>query len=388
VIVLDALDECGDSTALEELVSLLAELNNLPTHFKIFFTCRPHHAVIRRFRGMARTFIEDLDKQPLDSISSDIHLYVNTEISLLMGDEEDELWPPEPHLVTKLVGRCGGLFEIAALRMRRIRHGSGIGNSYHYTFNMILQETDGTSTFLEPELFSEYRRFLRATYSHRSHRSNDLANALSNFRRVVGTLVTLLHPLSLKSLAALIGMTVLEIQAVLRPLSALIRFSTDAELVYPYHASFRDFLLASQVSTRDLQERTSDTEPFDDYQLVIDSSVAHHALTTSCFRIMERSLRFNICGIKSSFQRNLDIKGIAERVDESLPSELVYATHYWADHLQLAPDDYELLLRLKRLMDAKFLFWLEVLSLEGQTLLASSALLKSLPWVRVSILPA
>jgi hypothetical protein len=201
-IVLDALDECGDRTALEELISLVADLDTLPRHFKIFFTCRHHDAVVRRLERMDRTFIRDLDTEPSESVSSDLHRYVDSQIGQLSGDGEDQPWPPERPLVTKLVRRCGDLFEIAALRMRRIKDGPAIGNSYRDIFDAILEETDGH----EPELDTEYICILRATYPHSEHRPRDLSNALANFRAVVGALVTIVHPLSLKSLAALLGM--------------------------------------------------------------------------------------------------------------------------------------------------------------------------------------
>jgi hypothetical protein len=232
VIVLDALDECGDRAALDELVSLLAEFNTLPSHFKIFFTCRPHDAAKRKFRDMLRTCILDLDKEPCDSVNHDLHLYIEDEIRQLTGDRADESWPPEDPEVRKLVRRCGVLFELGALRMRRIRDGPNIGNSYRDIFNMILKETDGTSTFREPELDTEYRRILSITYFHHTHHSQDLSNALANFQAVVGVLVTLLHPLSLKVLAALIEMKEQKMRMILRPLSSVIQFSTDTELVF------------------------------------------------------------------------------------------------------------------------------------------------------------
>jgi hypothetical protein len=116
----------------------------------------------------------------------------------------------------------------------------------------------------------------------------------------------------------------------------------------------------------------------------IELPAAHLRLTTACFRVMDDGLRFNICGIETSHRRNFEIDGISERVDNAISPELVYATHYWADHLQSAPKDFELLHHLERLMHTKFLFWLEVLSLKGQTLLAYSAIIKSLKCVQVS----
>jgi hypothetical protein len=386
-IVLDALDECGGRTALEELISVIAEFDALPSHFKIFFTCRPHDAVARRFGVMDRTIIYDLDRETTDSVSNDLALYIAWEISQLVVDEDDGSWPPEPALVGKLLQRCGDLFEIVALRIRRVKDGPSIGISYRDIFDMILEETDGASSLREKELDAEYRRFLRTTYLDCEHRSEDLSIALGNFRAVMGALVTLVHPLSLKSLASLIGFTSHKIRAVLRPLSSVIRFSTDTDLVYPYHASFCEFLLsAPQDYSQRLNGDSAGTVHFDERQWIIDLAAQHHSLAKACFHTMDRGLRFNICGLETSYRRNSEVKDILKRVDKAIPPELVYATHYWVHHFQFALEDDELLDDLRCLMHTKFLYWLEALSLYGSIRLAYPVLLKSLKCIQVSFL--
>jgi hypothetical protein len=100
----------------------------------------------------------------------------------------------------------------------------------------------------------------------------------------------------------------------------------------------------------------------------------------------QKGLRFNICGIETSYQLNSEVKGISQRIEEAIPPELVYATQYWAEHLQSASEDSELLHKLEHLMYTKFLFWLEVLSLKGKISVASVALIKSRKRVQVSLM--
>jgi hypothetical protein len=98
---------------------------------------------------------------------------------------------------------------------------------------------------------------------------------------------------------------------------------------------------------------------------------------------MNGSLRFNICEIETSYLRNSDVNGILERIEKAIPPELVYATHYWADHLQSSSQDLKLLDHLEHHMHSNFLFWLEVLSLKDKMLQASSALIKARRWAQV-----
>ncbi len=49
---------------------------------------------------------------------------------------------------------------------------------------------------------------------------------------------------------------------------------------------------------------------------------------------MNESLRFNICQISTSYQRNDDIPGISGIVKKKIPESLEYACRYWVFHLE------------------------------------------------------
>jgi hypothetical protein len=99
---------------------------------------------------------------------------------------------------------------------------------------------------------------------------------------------------------------------------------------------------------------------------------------------MKYGLCFNICGVETSYCKNTEFKGISEHIDKAIPSQLAYASQYWADHLQSASDRHTLLPEVECLMYSQFLYWLEVLSFKNSMSLASHALLKTTGWMRVS----
>jgi hypothetical protein len=85
---------------------------------------------------------------------------------------------------------------------------------------------------------------------------------------------------------------------------------------------------------------------------------------------MNRSLRFNICNLASSFLLDQDDEGLSQRVNTNIEPELRYACEHWAMHLASVrydcQDDVQQLSTLLRdFYDLKVLFWMEAMNLLG-----------------------
>ncbi len=101
---------------------------------------------------------------------------------------------------------------------------------------------------------------------------------------------------------------------------------------------------------------------------LIDHEEDSATMAISCLRLMTSSLKFNICGIKTSHCLNDDIPDLAALISENISTALIYACRFWAEHLRDSPrNDGQLrtviqpLLRM--LLCKKVLYWLEILSL-------------------------
>lgn len=84
-----------------------------------------------------------------------------------------------------------------------------------------------------------------------------------------------------------------------------------------------------------------------------------------CLTIMRRTLKFNICGLQTSFVANKDIPGLEDRIRLRIRESLKYSCLHWATHCtegDLATA-YELITDFFR--GVQILYWLEVLSLVG-----------------------
>ena len=88
-------------------------------------------------------------------------------------------------------------------------------------------------------------------------------------------------------------------------------------------------------------------------------------------------LKRNVCDLDDPLIRNnASVKG-------KIPSDLLYACQFWADHLQTTPIDNEIFRLVEGIFLTKILFWLEVLSLAGLVADAIPALSAAYVWVKV-----
>ncbi|KAJ7142444.1 hypothetical protein C8R44DRAFT_585355, partial [Mycena epipterygia] len=137
------------------------------------------------------------------------------------------------------------------------------------------------------------------------------------------------------------------------------------------HASFTDYITN--------QERCGGRPWF------IDSTVYNKSLALQCLQVLKRELQFNICDLKDSRILNTEVTlpKLSERIEEMISPQLAYATKFWADHLHEAglDQDKDILDELKELMEYRFLYWLEVLSLLEHVSIVTSSLKIALKYV-------
>ncbi|KAG6329496.1 hypothetical protein ID866_9593 [Astraeus odoratus] len=128
-------------------------------------------------------------------------------------------------------------------------------------------------------------------------------------------------------------------------LSGIIDHTTP---VRPLHSSFYDYL--TDVSR---------SGPF-----YVDRMEVHLDLALASMKVMQVGLRFNICGLESSYVRNSDVQNLEQRVRDCIPPHLTYACQYWAYHLQQVRYNYMLVKELRAVFLTEYIvFWMEVLSL-------------------------
>ena len=139
-------------------------------------------------------------------------------------------------------------------------------------------------------------------------------------------------------------------QFIVSSFPALLEY-TPSHTIRPLHASFRDYLI---------DKRRSEGKPWS-----LTPIDPEYLLTECCFRIMENQLRFNICGITTSYEWNNDYF-TGSNSKAAISRELKYACQHWAGHLQAIQNlDSSIMTLLHNFSYAHFMFWAEVMSVHG-----------------------
>ncbi|KIK14898.1 hypothetical protein PISMIDRAFT_342730 [Pisolithus microcarpus 441] len=335
VVVIDALDETGPDTSREHILSLLAspEAARLPSNFRILLTSIPLADIKRVLSTAAHVKATSLDDISAQLAERDIHLYVSAGLRL-----HPEIGAAEVHSISQ---KSDGLFEWARLACRFIkpnRPGRTIMERYKEV--MSPQSEDGGSL-----LDAIYRTILEDTIPR-----DEIT--LSRFRSVMQQIMSTSVPLQLDALDEMRSHfpseeDCFEMWIILEFMAPLLSGITDrGSVVRPLHASFYDFLTDDKRSGVYFVSKPS-----------MHGLLAFASLHTLC-----KDLKFNICGLESSYFRNADVIDLRER-----------RTEFGAILAALVKDIVGC---------EKFLFWLEALSLLSRLDNATGALGSLITWLR------
>ncbi|KAH9033680.1 hypothetical protein EDB83DRAFT_2525370 [Lactarius deliciosus] len=306
LVVIDALDESGDVAGKNGLQKFLAEaISKLPSNFRVLITSRPEHPIESAFvEGVKIKYMNDTELAA--TTNNDILAFLKNELPSDVKAYGDEL-----------TERAEGSFQWAAVACGYILNPPDVfGLSKINCINHLLKPT--ADRLGQDPLDELYKEVLEGYFTHE--------NSRLLLRSVVGQLITSFEPLSIRSLTALrhASDTASDGDAVvtlLRRLGSLLSNvnSPDENLpIVPLHTSFRDFLTTKEKSGN----------------FCIDPRDAHHQLAHSCFNILLKELKFNICNLETSYLANKDVTDISSRVDKHIAPALSYACRFWDDHME------------------------------------------------------
>jgi AAA ATPase domain len=350
IIVIDALDESGDATGKSGLHTFIAQhLFDLPPKLRILITSRPENGIEPAFASALSVRILQMDDALLSAkTEQDIGVYLEKELP--------------PHVFRdhgiKLAKAAEGLFQWAAVASGFINNPPA---SFGFSEKKCVQRLLGHSRDRSGQdpLDKLYEEVLEGYFKPHE--------ALILFRSVMAQVLAAIEPLSVRDLIALRRYAPIEdpedsgpVVGLLRHLGSLLSNVTSSDQtgpIIPLHTSFRDFLT----------NRKSDV-------FYVDLGDAHRQLAHSCLGLMLDSLKFNICELESSYLANSEVPDLESRIAKHIPFALSYACICWDDHLEHALFEHELFRKLQILLESKFLFWLEVLSIKNSVGLASPAL--------------
>ncbi|KAK6511483.1 hypothetical protein TWF481_000398 [Arthrobotrys musiformis] len=370
-IVIDALDECSDPGEIKTIIELLSRLSSLK-YIKVVLTSRPELLICLKFEephleGTYQDF--SLKKVPQDIIKRDIKAFFDYELAITKRNRNLTDWSPEES-IQALTDMVHPLFIVAATVCRILNDPKHRFDPQH-----MLEK------ILEPR--STIGRGLSGVGSTYITVLDQLIGGIGDsycrdliikqFQEIVGTIIILVTPLSINSLASFVSAgrkavggasisspgptcTVREVRGILDTLQSVLSVPKDNERqVRLLHASFRDFLTGADLK----QHSNANFSSLWINQMERDKSIA-----IMCLEILSRCLRQNICRLKSPSSLRSSIDG--ETIEKYIKPEAQYACCYWVSHLERAEFRIHDKDMVHLFLQQYFIQWLEALSILGK----------------------
>jgi len=355
VIVVDALDECADTSAVEQLLHTLnrhsKDLQALG--IRICLTSRSEHRIRVVIDIVQSPYkIIQLHNIPESVVQEDIHTFVKAELTDITNRREWRSWYSQAD-VDLIVSEANGLFIYAATVLRYLR-----GSKTTPTKRLdIIRHVDssGRSMMTRPldQLYATILENLGSADDTEEFEINDI-------RRILFTLACAFSPLRVIDVADLLELDIIDVRHCLRSLSSVVFVPAiseeDLQSIQMLHASFSDFLLSSDPITA----------PW-----TLNVPLYHSQYTVRCLEIMSERLHEGILG-PSATRRIAVVDVPAEKILRNISPVLRYACHHWLQHfLEASGKDYtedeklQLHEQAQAVLNGRLLQWVECLAWSG-----------------------
>ena len=364
VIVFDALDECAIPSRRKMLLRLLAdELKALPPFVRFLITSRPEVDLVTTFKGKSNFYTHEFQIDH-ESNMRDVKSYLRRQLEdIRVTNKYPNLapdWPGENALAA-LSQRSAGLFVWCSTAIRFIEDGQDPEERLRILLN---------SEFRVQAEQALDDLYITALQNSGLWEDDTFGN---NFRTIFGLIILSKETLQQDTINGLLGLDSRRpARLTTRYFGCVLRW-VPPEPVRILHPSFADFLCNRDRCKKD--------------EWFVDVELHNRNITRRCLQVMKAELKFNICGLDTSYVFNKEVKDLETRINDSISSHLSYACRFWATHLHSTaienPDLGILRELIQDFLYARFLYWLEVLSLIQSSTVAPSSMLLLMNWTKV-----
>ncbi|THW16558.1 WD40 repeat-like protein [Aureobasidium pullulans] len=344
VIVIDALDECNDASDIRTILKLIVLFNGLQKlKLRVFVTSRPDLPIRHEFQDMQDSIrhVVILHEIPQHIIAHDIEAFFRSEFEELastMRNNDRQDWPGDES-IGKLVNMAVPLFIFASTVCRFVKDPTR--NPVHQ-LQAILKQRHRNS-----KLDATYRPVLEQMCLGRD--KEDQGRWASDFRQVVGVIITVFEPLSIASLESLLRPDDFDIPRTLAALHSVFDISESKKRpIRLFHLSFRDYLIDPDQCP----------EAF-----LINEPALHVQIAAMCVQLMTRHLRRDLCRLQKPGTMRSQVG--QETLNEFIPAELRYACRYWTQHAKEGKIAIHEGDRIHTFLNQHTLHWLEALAWMG-----------------------
>jgi len=353
LLIIDALDECKDKEPASAILSILSRYVDQMPNVKFFITGRPEPRIRSGFRLESLAPITEvlkLHEVKPEAVDRDIELLFRTRLTDLAKNRSDldltEDWPSQSD-VKILCQKAAGFFIYASTVVKFVASEIDPPTERLSLITSLPQTTieEGRSGVdqLYTKVLQQAFGDVRAENSHQCLR----------FRAVVGTILLIFNPLSIKSLSELLGHNTQHTHSTIRSLHSLLLVPESTEdPIRIFHKSFPDFLM--------------DPGRCEDKRFFVEPTGYHAEILLACLRLMENRLKKNICNLDDHAILS-EVKDLSFQKKVYIGDALKYACQFWTKHLleisSSSPHVEEVQRAIVRFFTVHLLHWIEVLVL-------------------------
>ena len=354
LIIIDALDECKDDEPASAILSILSRYVGEIPNAKFFITGRPEPQIRSGFRLpplLPITEVIKLHEVKPEVVNNDIRLFFQTQLDTLAKMRSDcDLegdWP-SPSDVEALCQKAAGFFIYASTVVKFV---ASKNHKPAKQLNYIISLPQSTSHEGRSGIDLLYTQVLEQAVKG-MHADDE--EFYSSFRTIVGAVLLVFNPLSVKAFSDLLRVS--DISTTLRSLHSLLLVPpSNITPIHIFHKSFPDFL--------------TDPGRCTDHRFFIDPPAHHREILLSCLALMDERLEKNICKLDDYVSLS-DVEDLPACRTAHIGAALEYACCFWTTHLVKipvsSPDIEEVQKAISRFFKKHLLFWIEVLSLMGK----------------------
>lgn len=351
LLVIDALDECGDAKSRKSLMRVFTDrFTDLPVAIKCLITSRPEYDIQYSFLSRPHIIARELEIMS-SANGDDLSLFLRR--SLLDIRSHNVYLPlapdwPGDETLSNLTFSASGLFIWASTAIAFIEDGH--------------DPSERLQLVLSAEASLESESALDALYItalKTSGKWND-PTFCRDFQVILGAIMAAVNPLTSDALDKLLVLKRPSMHTISR-FGCVLHWNENGP-VRTLHPSFADFL--------------SNKQRCGDNVWHVDLASEDRRLAEVCLEHLDKVLKRNI----------LDLTTSSDDFDEFLPEETTYACCFWVEHLCAVEDDTRILAaQLDGFLHKHVLHWLECMSILERSRPAIALLTRLRKWATVSL---
>ncbi|KAF4609653.1 hypothetical protein D9613_012004 [Agrocybe pediades] len=300
-IVIDALDECNNTSATASFLKvLLSYATDLPIKFLV--SSRPEPVIVEKMQeshfSHSLLRLHEIE-EPL--VEADIRQYLQEAFSTMSP-------PPSLDDIDQLARR-------SATVARYINPEGVKPLNPHKRLKMILGVSSPSAPGLHhKELDLLYMTILSSAFDKEILEDEDIRIVAL----VLRTVICALEPMTKSTMSTILALEQEYVVSSLSRLQSVLHVQEGPSgLVSVFHASFPDCLCDKARSC----------------EFYCDIVEHNTKLAHSCFDVMYKELHFNMCDLESSYNFDEDVPDLEQKIKANISAGLLYACKHWGNHL-------------------------------------------------------